>query len=613
MPPRRSTRAKRTSATAGGSDGSGETTSKRVTRTSSRRAAIASTTSDVDVAGDASAGGRVAAKTVYEEDTETEIDDRSSDEEDAEGGAVSATKEAKTKAKGKGKAAGTGRGKTVKKGKGTASAVSAADDEDDEDEDGAALTTVVLWQWKSGARWVAYNKEDTELLEEGFQDDLDEVETCDLSFARGVKYHFDYKALTQTNTKTRKVRSIRRAALTKSSSESDTGYAKLIRKSSATWTDDTGRKKGTAAKAATRSGKKKQQDQQQDKKYTGHVASLPPKMALRDIKFQAALGAQSKRNETRGYGAAVNGNAHAKQCFDKMLENEARLCGEWACFYSSYSLAALLFEVQAAVAAVLFRFKSVFAPLPRLLKKPFDTMGDAQELMANFPKMKGRDHDPRFRAVAICATTSLVGPDPEAPPRDVFLAGYSCSDVKFMDILKELLKSCHVPVKKVTKLAKDIIKASEKAGLDVSQFGGKGCRSGRQGHMLQIFMKRHIVDQFVYAAHPFGVIDKKRMPISETINGRGPINGQVRICAHPTIFMRANLVRMFLYSADETFHQNRVQFQHDLTELLEPILGSDDTREAAARGIHGGTLPDWYDSADQRDHAKHAATSKSYL
>ena len=51
--------------------------------------------------------------------------------------------------------------------------------------------------------------------------------------------------------------------------------------------------------------------------------------------------------------------------------------------------------------------------------------------------------------------------------------------------------------------------------------------------------------------------------------------------------MRANLVRMFVYSADETFHDNREQFQEELTALLEPILGRDDTREAAARGIFG--------------------------
>lgn len=55
-------------------------------------------------------------------------------------------------------------------------------------------------------------------------------------------------------------------------------------------------------------------------------------------------------------------------------------------------------------------------------------------------------------------------------------------------------------------------------------------------------MKRHLVDKYAYAALPFGHIDKSRMPLSKTLNGPGPIEGQVRICCNPSIFMRANLV-----------------------------------------------------------------------
>jgi hypothetical protein len=55
-------------------------------------------------------------------------------------------------------------------------------------------------------------------------------------------------------------------------------------------------------------------------------------------------------------------------------------------------------------------------------------------------------------------------------------------------------------------------------------------------------MKRHLVDKYAYAARPFGHIDKSRMPLHKTLNGPGPIQGQVRICCNPSIFMRANLV-----------------------------------------------------------------------
>ena len=49
-----------------------------------------------------------------------------------------------------------------------------------------------------------------------------------------------------------------------------------------------------------------------------------------------------------------------------------------------------------------------------------------------------------------------------------------------------------------------IVALSEKHGLDVSQFGGKRCASGRAGHMLQIFVKRNLVDRYLYAALPYG-------------------------------------------------------------------------------------------------------------
>jgi hypothetical protein len=98
--------------------------------------------------------------------------------------------------------------------------------------------------------------------------------------------------------------------------------------------------------------------------------------------------------------AAVSCVHVCRYCFTKLFENEQRLCGEYAVFYHSYSLAALLYEVQAAVAAVLFRFKSNFASLPRLLKAPFDEVPDAPALLKlfNTKLAKGRqDHDPRFR------------------------------------------------------------------------------------------------------------------------------------------------------------------------------------------------------------------------
>lgn len=61
---------------------------------------------------------------------------------------------------------------------------------------------------------------------------------------------------------------------------------------------------------------------------------------------------------------------------------------------------------------------------------------------------------------------------------------------------------------------------------------------------------------------------------------------------------------MFVYSADPTFHKNREAFQEELTGLLQPILGDDDTRVEAATGVFGGSLPNWFESTSQIKKAK---------
>ena len=77
--------------------------------------------------------------------------------------------------------------------------------------------------------------------------------------------------------------------------------------------------------------------------------------------------------------------------------------------------------------------------------------------------------------------------------------------------------------------------------------------------------------------------------------------GQVRICFNPSVFMKASYARMFVYSADSTFHKNRETFQEELRDLLKPVLGDESSRREAAKAIHGGVLPDWFDTKDQTE------------
>jgi len=323
---------------------------------------------------------------------------------------------------------------------------------------------------------------------------------------------------------------------------------------------------------------------------------------------QIEYGPQSRRGRpSLAPYKVLEENPHAQECFAQFEHNEAKLCGEWAVFYHSYSFAALLYEVHAAVGSVLFRFRSQYATLPRILVHEFHEIPDAPTLTRRFETdfaQNKRDHNPAFRKVAVSVMCSLASTGPEACTAMVFVEGYSCKDLAFKNVLETLLEACYVPRSNVRKLANDIIRCSEKHGLDVSQFGGKPCASGKPGHLLQIFVKRHLVDQLVYAAKPYGPIDEERMPISQWMNGNGPFSvGQARIVAHPKYFMQANCIRSFVASADPTFHKSRESFQEELVKLLNPVLGHPSLREKAATGIYGGTLPSWWSAEDQRKHA----------
>ncbi|CAE7590502.1 unnamed protein product [Symbiodinium pilosum] len=327
-----------------------------------------------------------------------------------------------------------------------------------------------------------------------------------------------------------------------------------------------------------------------------------------EVSLQRSYGPQSKRGGASMHPYKVlEGNEHAKKCFAQFEANEARLCGEWAVFYHSYSFAALIYEVHAAVGSVLFRFRSQYATLPRILVHEFKETPDAAILMKRFNEefaSSKRDHHPDFRRVGLSVMCSLASTGPEACVAMVFIAGYSCKDLSFRGVLENLLESCYVPKAKVRKLADEIIAMSEKHGLDVSQFGGKACHSGKPGHLMQLFIKRHLVDKLVYAAKPYGPVDDERMPISKWLDSNSSTQvGQARVLAHPKYFMQANCVRMFVASADPTFHRNRQAFQNELIQKLGLILGEPSLRERAATGIYGGTLPSWWTAEDQRKHA----------
>jgi len=259
--------------------------------------------------------------------------------------------------------------------------------------------------------------------------------------------------------------------------------------------------------------------------------------------------------------------------------------------------------VQAAVAKVLFRFSSKHGTLPRLLKKPFENLEDAPAVLKAFPTWKDQDHNSAFKSVGICCSTSLVSQDPEATPTQVFLSGYSASSVS-IKVLEKLLSDCGAGLKnkmEVPKLAKAIMALAKEHGLP------QATGLGSMGHLLQIFIRRSLVDKWTYASHPMGVPDATRESFAEHLASEGPILGQARMVVNPSAFMRASSVRLYTVSADETFHNARPAFQDGLEKLLAPILGRPEVRERAAQGIYGGKLPAWWrDLSEEKASAEKA-------
>jgi len=318
---------------------------------------------------------------------------------------------------------------------------------------------------------------------------------------------------------------------------------------------------------------------------------------------QHRLGPQSLRGYAPQNSLRLLGdNCHAHACFRYFKDRERKYCGEWAVFYHSYSHAALIYEVQAAIASALFGFQAQYAPLPRLLMHDFYDIPNAGMLLHRFNSdfvENKRDHNAAFRKVALSTMCSLTAKGPEMCLAKVFTSGYSCKDVRFRSLLESLLEACCIPHDRAASLTDAIVALAEKHGLDTSQFGGKACESGKAGHAVQIFVRRSLVDRLSYAAKPYGYVDEERMPLSEWLNGDNPNTyGQARVVAHPEHFMQAGHVRMYVASADPTFHRKRVDFQRELCALIKE-LQEPKQRERAATGIYGGVLPPWWAASER--------------
>lgn len=292
---------------------------------------------------------------------------------------------------------------------------------------------------------------------------------------------------------------------------------------------------------------------------------------------QRELGPQSRRGgASMAPMTALKGDMEAVELFNSLFRNEDDLHGQYAVFYHSYSCAALLYEVRAAIAAIRYGYRAEDAPLPRLLLEDFQREPSVKELVHRVRVdwvAEKIDHMEEFRNVAISVMCSLVATGPECCMQVAFKEGYSCKKVEFKKILlrelKEAFPCAEASDSEDTCLSESILTLAEEHGLDVTMFGRKACPSGNAGHVLQIFINRKLVDHLCYPAVPYGTVDDARMPFAQWINGDHSFSlGQARILAHPNFFLKPWAVRMFVISADPHFQASRQAFQRALQALL---------------------------------------------
>lgn len=320
-------------------------------------------------------------------------------------------------------------------------------------------------------------------------------------------------------------------------------------------------------------------------------------------RIDRSLPAQSLRSLTQDQDPAAivirevgsdNTAAFAAICFERMLQREQELEDNFCVFYHSYNDAALLYEVQAEIARCAYGLPDGFAPLPRVQSRHFLGSQASVGALKKVGSLSGRDHNPQFRALAISASPTLFSFGSEAPPLQCFRSGYGCGDLSFRQLLVNTLSdACAVSGKRVGALADELAEAAARWGLRAHNYGNTtSANPGRLGgHMLQIFIARSEVDNFVYHCEPFGIPITTTASTNAWLAGTtGKVDGQVRILFHPELFMNSERGRIFHYCGDWEYlggdpemEGSRSAFVLEIRRILRDILHAEGAAEVRKR------------------------------
>ena len=295
---------------------------------------------------------------------------------------------------------------------------------------------------------------------------------------------------------------------------------------------------------------------------------------------------------------------HTAVCLQTMIENEQRRYHDSYCFYHSFSVAHLMYELNSLIATIVYDLDTteydgeisrnldfVFPPVPRVLFKPFTVIKDVNEL-SNFCKSMRTDENdgsPVYQAVGLSVSTSFFSMSSEAPPVALFRNGYSANFVKFDDSMRALLKECGFELNKANHIINVINSTAKRynypTGRGMSFIDERVWEDRATGHMLQIFINKAIVDQYVYPSKPYGF--RKGKESMSSMMSANKTNGQARIYITPDLFRSHEYARLYYYCADMKFSTVREEFVRDVKRQLSDIFLNEETRKMIKYNIRG--------------------------
>jgi hypothetical protein len=286
--------------------------------------------------------------------------------------------------------------------------------------------------------------------------------------------------------------------------------------------------------------------------------------------------------------------SHGRKCFYQMLKREYEHWDDFVVFYHSYNSSALLFEVNSAIARAIYDLPLEFAPLPRLLKKPFEANPTIDVLSHNFYHMDHKDSNSSFRGVAISVSNSLFGDSTPAPPMECFEHGYtSTTHYQFAphDALRDLLRTCGLVDDQLEKIANDLRAIACEFGIS-EELHSPAVPATPQGHMLQIFLHKDSVNHLAYLSDKQGVPKKMEQSMKSILRPlKSAVYGHSRLLAHPAVFIDPGQVKMYYYSSSCDFMgdgpRSRSVFLEKLNLALTPIIGDAEGLRRAYLGVEG--------------------------